>query len=453
MLFNIKNWQDKHLITESRLKEIDFKDKAAFDKYQAKHKMRSTTKVNVAGKDTTAGEASGGKKAASKAGSAKHTSAKFKKVAIPVMNDMLDDAIENYDGNFDDWMENGMSVPPASVESGLEELHGMSSEEEVDKFMEKASSRIKDYLDAEGYNDRAEEKPKKSSDSGEKKASGKSAHASKLTPQQRKSIVSDTVKKLAFAGQIDPSVAKLSQIYLSGMSIEDAKAELQTQINYDPDGKGVSKYKQKKTEKEVHRLLDNMYTGMYDGYINAPNIRSNRKDDWIVDPELDKRVKKNGEKLDAEKAEKDGVEWKEYEEKRAAEKAEKEKNRTPKEIEKAKTQFKFSESDYESPKEYRDNVKVELQKTYDLDEVEPDRMQQMIDGADEYFYDEARSAGKAGRRSKPTSAKNFASYIEQYFDEDGIEPKNESITSRSTRIQEAKIYRTIQELKGLERGL
>jgi hypothetical protein len=55
MKFNIKNWQDKHLIKESRLKEIDFKDKAAFDKYQAIHKMRPTTKVNVAGKDTTAG--------------------------------------------------------------------------------------------------------------------------------------------------------------------------------------------------------------------------------------------------------------------------------------------------------------------------------------------------------------------------------------------------------------
>jgi len=59
MKFNIKNWQDKHLITESRLKEIDFKDKAAFDKYNSQHKMKSTTKVNVGGKDTTAGEAGG----------------------------------------------------------------------------------------------------------------------------------------------------------------------------------------------------------------------------------------------------------------------------------------------------------------------------------------------------------------------------------------------------------
>ena len=40
-----------------KLNEIDFKSQDAFKKYKAKHTMRSTTKVNVAGKDTTAGEA------------------------------------------------------------------------------------------------------------------------------------------------------------------------------------------------------------------------------------------------------------------------------------------------------------------------------------------------------------------------------------------------------------
>ena len=66
MKFNIKNWQDKHLITESKSlkKEIDFKSPDAFKKYNAKHKMRATTKVNIAGKDTTAGEASGKEKKA-----------------------------------------------------------------------------------------------------------------------------------------------------------------------------------------------------------------------------------------------------------------------------------------------------------------------------------------------------------------------------------------------------
>ena len=47
----------KELIRQS-MKEIDFKDQAAFDAYNKKHKMRKSTKVNVSGKDTTAGDAS-----------------------------------------------------------------------------------------------------------------------------------------------------------------------------------------------------------------------------------------------------------------------------------------------------------------------------------------------------------------------------------------------------------
>ena len=37
--------------------EIDFKDEKAFKKYKAKHKMRGSTKVNIAGKDTTVDKA------------------------------------------------------------------------------------------------------------------------------------------------------------------------------------------------------------------------------------------------------------------------------------------------------------------------------------------------------------------------------------------------------------
>jgi len=44
------------------LTEVDFPDQAAFKKYDAKHKMRPTTKVTIGGKTTTAGEASGKKK-------------------------------------------------------------------------------------------------------------------------------------------------------------------------------------------------------------------------------------------------------------------------------------------------------------------------------------------------------------------------------------------------------
>jgi hypothetical protein len=41
------------------LLELDFKDKKAFQKYQSIHKMKPTTKVNIAGKDTTVGDEAG----------------------------------------------------------------------------------------------------------------------------------------------------------------------------------------------------------------------------------------------------------------------------------------------------------------------------------------------------------------------------------------------------------
>jgi len=48
------------------LSEINFGSQAAFDAYKEKHKVRDTTKVNIAGKETTAGEASKKSDSASK---------------------------------------------------------------------------------------------------------------------------------------------------------------------------------------------------------------------------------------------------------------------------------------------------------------------------------------------------------------------------------------------------
>jgi hypothetical protein len=48
--------QLKELIRQS-IREIDFKNQAAFDAYNKKHKMRKSTKVKIGGKDTTAGDA------------------------------------------------------------------------------------------------------------------------------------------------------------------------------------------------------------------------------------------------------------------------------------------------------------------------------------------------------------------------------------------------------------
>jgi|ETNvirnome_2_300_1030623.scaffolds.fasta_scaffold03132_2 hypothetical protein len=57
-------------IAEKRLREIikqaidemDFKDKESFKKYQSQHKMRPSTKVKIAGKETTVGAEKDGKK-------------------------------------------------------------------------------------------------------------------------------------------------------------------------------------------------------------------------------------------------------------------------------------------------------------------------------------------------------------------------------------------------------
>ena len=44
-------------LLEKKFNEIDFKSQKAFAKYNAKHKMRKSTKVNIGGKETTAGDA------------------------------------------------------------------------------------------------------------------------------------------------------------------------------------------------------------------------------------------------------------------------------------------------------------------------------------------------------------------------------------------------------------
>ena len=52
----IKKSHLKELIRQS-IKELDFKDKEAFHKYDKKHKMRASTKVKIGGKETTVGQA------------------------------------------------------------------------------------------------------------------------------------------------------------------------------------------------------------------------------------------------------------------------------------------------------------------------------------------------------------------------------------------------------------
>ena len=72
----------------------------------------------------------------------------FKEIAIPLMNSMLNDCLDNYDGNFEEWVEYGMSNPPDDVKQGLSQLEQMSNEEEVEKFVEAAYEQIEKYLES-----------------------------------------------------------------------------------------------------------------------------------------------------------------------------------------------------------------------------------------------------------------------------------------------------------------
>jgi len=161
--FNIKEWQNKYLTEgdvikykqDGESKEMDSdsaktmkKDhpaKIEWDKQNQKDQGSDSSGEDVKGASMF-NNGDEKTKVKSKAKIEKHTSKKFKKVAIPIMNDMLDDAIDNYDGDFDEWVEHGFPNPPANVDTGLEKLHNISSEEEIEAFEEKALTIIKKYL-------------------------------------------------------------------------------------------------------------------------------------------------------------------------------------------------------------------------------------------------------------------------------------------------------------------
>ena len=133
MKFNIKNWQDKYLIKESRLKkEIDFKNQDAFKKYNSKHKMRSTTKVTIGGKDTTAGDATGDKKQASASKMTPQQKEDTVYGAFEMLGDTLTRGME-YDekmmqGDLESIKKSGMSIDDAKAE--LENLMGATEQED-----------------------------------------------------------------------------------------------------------------------------------------------------------------------------------------------------------------------------------------------------------------------------------------------------------------------------------
>jgi len=73
-------------------------------------------------------------------------SKEFKEIGIPLMNEILDDVVENYDSDFDAWKETGATHLPESISSKFAELEKMSSPEEIGKFKEAIEKKIKEHL-------------------------------------------------------------------------------------------------------------------------------------------------------------------------------------------------------------------------------------------------------------------------------------------------------------------
>ena len=115
-----------------KLNEIDFKSQDAFKKYNAKHKMRATTKVNVAGKDTTAGEVGGKEKEASASKMTPQQKEDTVYGAFEMLGDTLTRGME-YDekmmqGDLESIKKSGMSIDDAKAE--LENLMGQTEQED-----------------------------------------------------------------------------------------------------------------------------------------------------------------------------------------------------------------------------------------------------------------------------------------------------------------------------------
>ena len=119
------------------LLEIDFKDKKAFQKYNAKHKMRPTTKVNIAGKDTTVGDETGKKSKGDETGK----KSKGKKDA-PVNPDVKIDR-DDFEGAFDRAMD-GQNYQDA--EEFLDIVSNMENQGKFDNLSKDEKLKLEDSM-------------------------------------------------------------------------------------------------------------------------------------------------------------------------------------------------------------------------------------------------------------------------------------------------------------------
>ena len=434
MKFNIKDWQDKHLIKESKLKEIDFKDKSAFDKYQAKHKMRSTTKVNVGGKDTTAGEASG-------------------------------------------------------EASGKDS--GGDIESKIDQYLAQTNRPDGNDDDGADYND------KKGTDTSQSPEDAADAAYGAVE------MMGDVLSR-GDGYDVEMMGADLELLKATGISKEDAKKLLDTEMkgieaNYDADEYDGEEAYPQDTKDELYKHLDSIY-GSDDGEDDENiqfDLSTNKSDDGdgltdedrllngldafrdgLIDKDEWDDIRDDYDE-DGEYSDEDGYGEKEEKPAPVNDKPwEKSSLGTDKSFKKTQASEKrkyFSHSpthpkwpEKESKFTHGKAMPILVKGLKDVDASNEKSIQKSIQNLestlkaaglyDKEFvsYEDAIKAVEDVDQSVDAK-KDMKKHVEDLWnskvDINLDLTKDESVTPRSTRIQEAKIYRTIQQLKGLEKGL
>ena len=511
MRFNIKNWQDKHLITE-----LDFNNQKAFQKYDAENKIRKSTKITVGGKSTTAGEQGGGTsngKKAAKAGSKKQpvfhhtdltnlrwktlnrgTERVFKREAIPVLNDMLDDVIDNYDGNLDDYKENGMSNMPPNIEKGLDALHKISadggSSTDVDSFMKTAYDQIEQHLaPKEPPSPKTAFSMKSGAIDGntfEKMVPELKGYITRQSDEGRADLMASGLKSAGVYGKGNVTLADAEKA-VDNISLDDIQA-YHDKYKITSETPDVAKTEMKDDLKRLfdqeHRLnkqfkvaagnpLEVSYaTGeRIPGWANDPN-----GGEYKVGPENLPGYDISQAKMSTQEAE-----WARMD----AVGGEKEYNKQAKKLKfkdgqlvskvsdkKAKASAKMSDDERMDSMSAGEIWSQDPSEPYEYDTSTAKKAGFKFTGGNVDGFNGKDNYGQEGEAAIIDMADQVAKgKMKQSKMDKSLHPEDprmsdqgrkkelasqnydESVTSRSTRIQEAKIYRTIQELKGLERVL
>jgi len=399
MQFNINEWVQK----QAKLRELDFKSPEAFKAYKAKlkNKMHKKTKVTIGGKETTAGEAGGEKKEKPKA----PFSMKKGSVDANTFEKMVPE-LKGTSTRLSDRDE--ADVLQAVLKSaGVYEKDNVTYEDAVKAVDNMSPDSLQAHIDKHQLADEGEEEE---------------------VAEEIKQNMKDNLKKL-----LDPEHPINKEFREGGGSIKVSWATGERIPRWADDGKGG--FVGAETLPGYKPEQDNMSRRDAEEARDDEFIRIS-KDPYKLQDEVD-RIKALKGKKGKDAAEPEMSDDEEMDNMSAGELW----SQDPGEeyeydtstAEKAGFKFTGGNVDgFNGKDNYGEEGEAEI---IDMaDQVAKGKMKQSK--MDKSLHPEDPRMSDQGRKKE---------YASQNYDE--------SVTPRSTRIQEARMYKTIQELKALERGI